>query len=148
MFTSRLQPGQQILVAEGETLPFRQENIQHRGHAIECRINAEDPDNNFAPSPGVITTFNPPLSEGPGRIRLDTHVIAGYEIPTFYDSMICKIIAHGEDRASAIQTMTNALKAFEIKGIKTTIPLHLQILGSKIFKEGNYHTQSLADIMG
>lgn len=139
---------EQIKIAANHMLSINQEDVTFNGHAIECRINAEDPANNFAPSPGVITGFTPPLGEGPGKIRLDTHVTAGYEIPTFYDSMICKIIAHGQDRASAIQTMINALKKFEIKGIKTTIPLHLEILNSDIFKSGNYHNNSLAEIMG
>jgi len=96
---------EQIKIAANHPLSLRQEEVQFTGHAIECRINAEDPANNFAPSPGVVTTFNPPLSEGPGKIRLDTHVKSGYEIPSFYDSMICKIIAHGQDRPSAVQTM-------------------------------------------
>ncbi|MGD2089722.1 MAG: acetyl-CoA carboxylase biotin carboxylase subunit [Candidatus Aminicenantes bacterium] len=139
---------EQIKIAANHMLSIKQEDVTFSGHAIECRINAEDPANNFAPSPGVVTDFNPPLGEGPGKIRLDTHVAAGYEIPTFYDSMICKIIAHGQDRVSAIQTMINALKKFEIKGIKTTIPLHLEILNSEIFRSGNYHNNSLADIMG
>lgn len=138
---------EQIKIAANHQLSLKQEDVTFSGHAIECRINAEDPANNFAPSPGKITTFNPPLDAGPGKIRLDTHVKEGYEIPTFYDSMICKIISHGEDRAAAIQTMVNALKTFEIKGIKTTIPLHLEILNSKIFKQGNYHNNSLTEIM-
>jgi acetyl-CoA carboxylase biotin carboxylase subunit len=138
---------EQIKIAANHMLSFKQEDVKFSGHAIECRINAEDPANNFAPSPGVITDFNLSLNEGPGKIRLDTHVAAGYEIPSFYDSMICKIIAHGQDRASAIRTMVNALKAFEIKGIKTTIPLHLEILNSEIFKTGNYNTNSLTAIM-
>ncbi|MCP5108375.1 MAG: acetyl-CoA carboxylase biotin carboxylase subunit [bacterium] len=138
---------EQIRIAANHTLSIAQDDVTFNSHAIECRINAEDPANNFAPSPGVIETFNPPLGEGPGTVRLDTHVAAGYEIPSFYDSMICKLIAHGEDRASAIQTMVNALKAFEITGIKTTIPLHLDILNSQVFKEGNYTTSSLAGIM-
>jgi acetyl-CoA carboxylase, biotin carboxylase subunit len=139
---------EQIRIAANHPLSLTQSEVTFHGHAIECRINAEDPANNFAPSPGVVTAFNPPLNEGPGRIRLDTHVAAGYEIPTFYDSMICKIIAHGQDRASAIQTMINALKKFEIKGIRTTIPLHLEILNTTFFKEGNYHTGSLTEFMG
>ncbi len=138
---------EQIKIAAGHPLSIKQEEVGFSGHAIECRINAEDPENNFAPSPGVIETFNPPLQEGPGKIRLDTHVKAGYEIPTFYDSMICKIIAHGEDRTHAIRTMINALNRFKITGIKTTIPLHLEILNSKIFREGEYHNNSLSDII-
>jgi len=137
---------EQIKIAANHPLSLRQEEITFSGHAIECRINAEDPDNHFAPCPGMITAFNPSLNDRPGTIRLDTHIAAGYEIPSFYDSMICKIIAHGEDRDSAIQTMINALEAFEIKGIKTTIPLHLEILNSPIFREGNYNTHSLAEI--
>ena len=138
---------EQIRIAANHHLSLKQDEVVFSGHAIECRINAEDPANNFAPSPGVISRFSPPLNEGPGKIRLDTHVTAGYEIPSFYDSMICKLIAHGEDRASAIQTMINALRAFEIKGIKTTIPLHLEILDSKVFRSGNYNTGSLPGIM-
>ena len=138
---------EQIMIAANHSLSLKQEQVTFHGHAIECRINAEDPANNFAPSPGTITTFNPPSNPGPGKIRLDTHVAMGYEIPTFYDSMICKIIAHGEDRAAAIQTMVNALKTFEIKGIKTTIPLHLEILDAKFFKEGNYTTGSLNSLL-
>lgn len=137
----------QIKIAANHPLPFTQSQINFKGHAIECRINAEDPANNFAPCPGKITTFNPPLSEGPGKIRIDTHITSDYEIPSFYDSMICKIIAFGNDRLTAIQTMIRALEKFEIKGIKTTIPLHIEILSSKIFQTGNYHTNSLKTIM-
>ncbi len=147
MITGKDIVDEQIKIAANHPLSFGQSDVTFTGHAIECRINAEDPENNFAPSPGTITSFNPSLNTGPGKIRLDTHVAQGYEIPSFYDSMICKIIAHGEDRASAIQTMENALKEFEIKGIKTTIPLHLQILHSKEFKQGNYNTNSLTTIM-
>lgn len=139
---------EQIRLAANHGLSFTQEEVRFGGHAIECRINAEDPANDFAPSPGVITSFNPSLSEGPGKIRLDTHVEPGYEIPSFYDSMICKIIAHGEDRAAAIETMINGLRAFEIKGIKTTIPLHLEILNAPFFRGGDYNTGSLAEMMG
>jgi acetyl-CoA carboxylase biotin carboxylase subunit len=138
---------EQIKIAANHPLSITQDKIKFSGHAIECRINAEDPYKDFAPSPGIITVFNPPLDAGPGKIRLDTHVKEGYEIPSFYDSMICKIIAHGKDRETAIKTMVNALKRFKIEGIKTTIPLHIEILNSKIFKEGNYHNNSLPDIM-
>ena len=138
---------EQIKIASNHILSFGQKDVQFKGHAIECRINAEDPYNNFIPSPGKITEFDPCFDCGPGRVRLDTHVKAGYEIPTFYDSMICKIITHGEDRATAIKTMINALNKFEIKGIKTTIPLHLEILNSKIFNSGDYHNNSLSKIM-
>ncbi|MCP4213607.1 MAG: acetyl-CoA carboxylase biotin carboxylase subunit [bacterium] len=138
---------EQIKIAANHQLSFKQEDVTFKGHAIECRINAEDPANDFAPSPGTIDVFEPCLSAGPGKIRLDTHVAAGYEIPSFYDSMICKIIAHGKNRDEAIQTMENALEKFRIEGIKTTIPLHLEILGSKVFRSGDYHTGSLPGIM-
>jgi acetyl-CoA carboxylase biotin carboxylase subunit len=138
---------EQIRIAANHSLPINQSEVKFGGHAIECRINAEDPDNNFLPSPGVITAFKTSLNGGPGKIRLDTHVQEGYEIPPFYDSMICKIIAHGETRKAAIGTMKNALKAFEIKGVRTTIPLHLEILNSKDFEKGEYHTNWLESVM-
>ena len=138
---------EQIKIAANHPLSITQDNVTFSGHAIECRVNAEDPYNDFAPSPGKISGFIPPFDAGPGEIRLDTHVKEGYEIPSFYDSMICKIIAHGEDRQAAIKTMENALQKFKIEGIKTTITLHMQILKSKIFREGNYHNNSLPDIM-
>lgn len=139
---------EQIKIAANHSLSLEQNQVTFKGHAIECRINAEDPANQFSPCPGVITAFNPACNEGPGEIRLDTHVNQDYEIPSFYDSMICKIIAYGENREAALQTMINALKKFEIKGIKTTIPLHLEILHSPQFKTGNYNTHSLPEIMG
>ena len=138
---------EQIKIAANHPLSIRQSDVKFTGHAIECRINAEDPENNFLPSPGIITEFNPPSNVGPGKIRLDTHVQTGYEIPSFYDSMICKLIAFGENRDEAIKTMKNALKAFEIKGIKTTIPLHLQILNWDVFQKGEYHTGSLSELI-
>jgi acetyl-CoA carboxylase biotin carboxylase subunit len=139
---------EQIRVAANQPLSVQQSDIQFRGHAIECRINAEDPANDFAPSPGVIEKFRPPLACGPGKIRLDTHIEDGYEIPSYYDSMICKLIAHGRDRKSALKTMANALKEFDIVGVKTTIPLHMEIIESAIFQSGDYHNASLKDIMG
>jgi acetyl-CoA carboxylase biotin carboxylase subunit len=138
---------EQIKIAANHALSINQNEVRFSGHAIECRINAEDPDNNFLPSPGVITAFKTSLNGGPGKIRLDTHVQKGYEIPPFYDSMICKIIAHGETRKAAIETMKKALNAFEIKGVKTTIPLHLEILNSTDFEKGVYHTNWLESII-
>ena len=138
---------EQIKIAANHPLSIRQSDVKFTGHAIECRINAEDPENNFLPCPGIITEFNPPLNAGPGKIRLDTHVQAGYEIPSFYDSMICKIIAYGKNRNAAIETMVNSLKTFKIKGIKTTIPLHLQILNWDVFTKGEYHTGSLNELI-
>src|SRR6202000_725774 len=107
-----------------EKLSFTQNQVPQIGHSIECRINAEDPARNFAPSPGVIEELR--LPGGPG-VRLDTHVYAGYRIPPNYDSMIAKLIVHRPPRAEAIATMRRALGEFHVAPIKTTIPLQLQI---------------------
>ncbi len=122
----------QIDIANGKPLKFTQEDIKFSGHAIECRINAEDP-RSFLPSPGTITTFVPP--GGPG-IRVDTHIYAGYKVPPYYDSMIGKIIAHGHTRDIAISRLRNALQETVIEGIKTNIPLHLKILNDPNFIKG------------
>lgn len=127
---------EQIRVAAGEQLPVT-ENITPQGHAIECRINAEDPDNNFMPSPGTITSFHMP--GGPG-VRVDTHAYAGYRIPPLYDSLIAKLITYGKDREEAIQRMLRALDEFVIEGIKTTIPFHQRALNKAAFREGNIST--------
>jgi acetyl-CoA carboxylase biotin carboxylase subunit len=139
---------EQIRIAANHPLSITQRRVSFSGHAIECRINAEDPYNNFQPSPGRITSFAPPGDASPGRIRLETHVSTGYEIPPYYDSMICKLIAWGEDRPAAIATMENALKDFEIKGIKTTIPLHRELLRSHEFRSGDYHINTLKKLLG
>jgi acetyl-CoA carboxylase, biotin carboxylase subunit len=128
---------QQIKIASGEPLGFRQKEVPQLGHAIECRINAEDPARNFAPSPGLITEWIPP--GGPG-VRLDTHAYAGYRIPPNYDSMIGKLIVHRPTRAEAISTMRRALGEFHIAPIKTTIPLQLQIMDNQQFKDGQVDT--------
>jgi acetyl-CoA carboxylase biotin carboxylase subunit len=138
----------QIQIAANHPLSFKQKDIRFSGHALECRINAEDPSKDFQPSPGKITRFHIPLDTGPGRIRLETHVREGYRIPSFYDSMICKVIAWGKDRPTAIETMIRTLKQSHIGGIKTTIPLHIKILNSDIFRKGKTHTDSLEKIMG
>jgi len=114
-----------IRVAAGEKLPYRQEDIRINGHAIEFRINAEDPDRNFMPQAGLIETWVPP--GGPG-IRMDSHVRAGYRVPPNYDSMVGKLIVHAPDRASCIQRSLGALKEFKVGPIKTTIPLHMRLL--------------------
>jgi acetyl-CoA carboxylase biotin carboxylase subunit len=132
-----------IKVAAGEKLKISQRNIEHRGHAIECRINAEDPDNNFAPSPGKIETFIPP--GGPG-VRVDTHVHQGYTVPTNYDSMICKLLVHRPTREEAIITMKRALQEFQIGPIKTTIPACLQILSHNLFVKGKIDTSFVEKI--
>jgi len=123
----------QIMVAAGEPLPFKQRNISVNGHAIECRINAEDPTNNFAPSPGPIDRFD--LPGGPG-VRVDTHAVAGYRVPPNYDSMIGKLIVHGENRAVAIARMEQALREFHIGPIKTTIPLQIELMRDGSFVQG------------
>jgi acetyl-CoA carboxylase biotin carboxylase subunit len=115
---------EQIRVAAGERLSVRQKNIEFRGHAIECRINAEDPFR-FTPSPGRITSYHPP--GGPG-IRVDTHIYQGYAVPSNYDSLIGKVIAYGANRDQAIRRMRIALSEMVIEGIQTNIPLHQELL--------------------
>ncbi len=129
---------EQIKIAAGENLEFNQEQIQLNGHAIECRINAEDPTHNFRPSPGRITGWLPP--GGPG-VRVDSHVYTGYEIPPFYDSLIGKLIVWGKDRNTAIKRMNRALNECAVTGIPTTINFHLNLLEKQKFKEGKIHTK-------
>jgi len=127
----------QIRVAAGEPLGIRQRDVKQIGHAIEVRINAEDPAKNFAPSPGLIAEFRPP--GGPG-VRLDTHAYAGYRIPPNYDSMIGKLIVHRPTRAEAIATMKRALAEFHVAPTKTTIPLHQMIMNHPHFVSGAVDT--------
>ena len=122
----------QLLIAAGHTLPYSQNDIQIRGHAIECRINAEDP-KTFMPSPGPIRLWHAP--GGPG-IRVDSHVYTGYNVPPFYDSMIGKLISHGDTRDTAIARMRNALAEMVVEGIKTNIPLHQEICNHSAFRQG------------
>ena len=129
---------EQIKIAGGNDLDFKQEEIQLNGHAIECRINAEDPSHNFRPSPGKITGWLPP--GGPG-VRVDSHVYTGYEIPPFYDSLIGKLIVWGKDRNSAIKRMNRALNECAVTGIPTTIDFHLTLLDKSKFKEGKIYTK-------
>lgn len=128
---------EQIRVAAGQPLSFAQEDIHLLGHAIECRINAEDPDSDFRPCPGKINALNIPGGFG---IRVDTHVYAGYEIPPFYDSMIAKLIAYGKTRRDAIDTMHRALEEFLVEPIKTTVDFHRKVLADSDFQKGNYST--------
>jgi acetyl-CoA carboxylase biotin carboxylase subunit len=128
---------EQILIAAGEPLSLRQEEVAFSGHAIECRINAEDP-RTFAPSPGRITTFHMP--GGPG-IRVDTHAYTGYTVPPHYDSLVAKIIAYAPTRDRAIARMQRALESTIIEGIKTTVPVHKQILADPLFKAGDLTTR-------
>ncbi|MEO6725463.1 MAG: acetyl-CoA carboxylase biotin carboxylase subunit, partial [Blastocatellia bacterium] len=127
----------QIRIAAGELLNEKQEDLLFVGHAIECRINAEDPDT-FTPSPGRITTLN--LPNGPG-VRVDTAIYDGYFVPPHYDSLIAKIIVHSRTRERAIARMRRALESTVIEGIKTTIPIHLKILDDPDFIAGNISTR-------
>ncbi len=127
----------QIRIAQGEALELSQEQVVSSGHAIECRINAEDPDHNFRPSPGTVATFN--LPGGPG-IRIDTHVYSGYRVPSQYDSLLAKVIAHGATRQEAIARMTRALQEFVVEGVPTTIPFHLRAMESADFGNGHITT--------
>ena len=131
---------EQILVAAGT--PISGKNHFPKMHSIECRINAEDPYNNFRPSPGKITTFHAPGGHG---VRIDTHVYAGYIIPSNYDSMIAKLITTAQTREEAISKMKRALDEFVIEGVKTTIPFHRQLMENKDYVEGNYTTKFMED---
>ena len=135
---------EQLNIAAGGKLRFAQQDIKIRGHAIECRMNAEDP-KSFMPSPGDIKLWHMP--GGPG-IRIDSHVYSGYRVPPHYDSMIGKIISHGNDRKSAITRMSNALKEIVIEGIKTNIPLHQEILQHSAFKNGGTNIHYLEQRLG
>ncbi len=125
---------EQIRIAAGEALGYKQDAVEFRGHAIECRVNAEDPEH-FVPSPGRITAWVPP--GGPG-VRVDSHMMAGYTVPPHYDSLIAKIIVHGRDRAEAIARMHRALSETVVEGVKTTIPYHLKLLADPIFLAGEF----------
>jgi len=135
---------EQILVASGEQLRYRQEDIAWRGHAIECRLNAEHPET-FRPSPGRIEEFHAP--GGPG-VRIDTHIYAGYVVPPYYDSMIGKLITHGEDRPAALARMCNALRETIIEGIDTNIPLQRQIMKDAAFQQGGANIHYLEKKLG
>jgi acetyl-CoA carboxylase biotin carboxylase subunit len=128
---------QQIRIARGEPLPFKQKDIVARGHSFECRINSEDPDQDFRPSPGRITALRVP--GGPG-VRWDSHVQVGYTVPPNYDSLLGKLIVHGPTRQDAMAIMRRALDEIEIEGVKTTIPLHRRIFRNRDFIESNVDT--------
>jgi acetyl-CoA carboxylase biotin carboxylase subunit len=135
---------EQIFIAAGEPLRFKQEDIKLQGHAVECRINAEDPEN-FLPSPGTIDKLHTP--GGPG-VRVDTHIYDGYRVPPYYDSMIGKLITHGESRESAIARMQIALQEMIISGIKTNIPLHIDIMRDSAFRAGGANIHYLEKKLG
>lgn len=132
---------EQIRVAQGEKLRFTQEQVELRGHAIECRINAEDPKHNFRPHPGRISAYLPP--GGPG-VRMDSHVYTDYEIPAYYDSLIGKLIVWGENRDVAIKRMRRALRECAITGVPTTIEFHQRILETPAFLSGEIYTDFIA----
>jgi acetyl-CoA carboxylase biotin carboxylase subunit len=127
---------EQIKIAAG--VPISGNNYEPKIHAIECRINAEDPYNDFRPCPGKITTLHTPGGHG---VRVDSHIYAGYTIPPYYDSMIAKVIAVAQTREEAINTMERALSEYVIEGIKTTIPFHLQLMRNEDFRKGNFTTK-------
>ena len=134
----------QIKIAAGEKLRIRQKDVEFRGHAIECRINAEDPERNFAPCPGKIELFIP--AGGP-NVRMDTHAYSGYFIPPYYDSLIGKLIVWGHDRAEALSVCHRALDELVVKGVKTTIPFQRKILSRKNFVEGKYDTGFVESVL-
>jgi len=137
---------EQIRIASGEKLSItKQDKIPLKGHAIECRINAEDPTNNFSPCPGKIERYYAP--GGPG-IRIDSHAHAGYTVLPYYDSMIGKLMAYGRNRSEAISIMQRALEEFTIEPVKTTIPLHREILKNPIFRRGQMYTDFIQRLLG
>jgi acetyl-CoA carboxylase, biotin carboxylase subunit len=133
---------EQLRVAAGHPLSLRQDEIELRGHAIECRINAEDPSDGFRPAPGTITRWVSPDPAG-GRVRVDTHVRSGYRIPPHYDSLLCKVVAHGPTRDAAIDTMLAALGQLVCEGVPTTVPMHRAILASDDFRRHRYDTRGI-----
>ena len=135
---------EQLMIAAGEKLSFTQDDVRIQGHAIECRINAEDP-KTFMPSPGLITLAHAP--GGPG-IRYDSHIYSGYRVPPYYDSMIGKLIAHGHDRDAAFARMKNALTEIVIEGIKTNVPLHQEIFQHAAFQKGGTDIHYLEKRLG
>jgi acetyl-CoA carboxylase, biotin carboxylase subunit len=134
----------QLNIAQGEKLPFTQSEIQIRGHAIECRINAEDPDHNFRPNPGRISGY---LAPGGMGVRMDSHVYTDYEIPPYYDSLVGKLIVWGPDRPTAIRRMRRALRECAITGLPTTIGFHQKVLENANFLSGDVYTNFVAEMM-
>ncbi|MBZ0100204.1 MAG: acetyl-CoA carboxylase biotin carboxylase subunit, partial [Taibaiella sp.] len=127
---------EQIKIAAG--IKISGKNYEPTMHAIECRINAEDPYNDFRPSPGKITVLHTPGGHG---VRVDSHIYAGYTIPPYYDSMIGKLIAVAQTREEAIDTMERALSEYVIEGVKTTIPFHMQLMRDERFRSGDFNTK-------
>jgi acetyl-CoA carboxylase biotin carboxylase subunit len=128
----------QIRIAQGEPLDLRQDDVRPQGHAIECRINAEDPDAGFAPCPGTLQQVH--LPGGPG-LRVDSHAYGGYRVPPFYDSLLAKVVAWGRDREEAISRMQRALAELQLQGVTTTAPFHQRLLAHPTFRRGEVHTR-------
>jgi acetyl-CoA carboxylase biotin carboxylase subunit len=135
---------EQIKIADGQELSIAQNDIEFNGHAVECRINAEDP-NNFMPSPGKITQYHAPGGLG---VRVDSHIYNGYTVPPHYDSMVGKLITFSDTRIGAIIKMQNALDEMVIDGIKTNIPLQRKIMQNKVFQEGGMNIHYLEKMLG
>ena len=132
------------LFAAGEPLRYRQEDIRSEGVAIECRINAEDPDNDFAPSPGKVELVYFPVERG---VRIDSHLYSGYTISPYYDSLIAKMIVYGEDRTTAIGKMRDALAQMVVDGVKTNISFYQKLFVNVKFVNGRYNTNLTKDII-
>jgi len=126
---------EQIMIADGESIAER--SFSPKGHAIECRINAEDPEHGFRPSPGELQVFHSPGGYG---VRVDSHGYASYKVPPHYDSLIAKLIVHADTRQEAIERMLRALDEFIVVGIKTTIPFHKKLLRTEAFRSGEFDT--------
>jgi len=133
---------EQLRIAAGERLSFSQDDVTLRGHAIECRINAENPEAGFIPSPGVISAYHAPGGMG---VRVDSSIYPGWEVSPFYDPMIAKIIAWGRNREEAIARMEAALSEMVIEGIATSIPFHLELLRDGGFRSGRFHTKYIEE---
>jgi acetyl/propionyl-CoA carboxylase alpha subunit len=133
---------QQLRIALGDGLMIKQEDVKSKGHAIECRINSEHP-LSFVPTPGTITKFTTPEIEG---IRIDTAIYSGYSIPSFYDSLIAKIVSYANTRLEAIEKMKSSLMRFRITGIPSTIPFHISALNDERFISGNYDTSFIDEL--
>ena len=136
---------QQLRIASGEPLAIRQEDVRLEGHAIECRINAEDHLSGFAPCPGHVARFRAP--GGPG-VRVDSHLEAGYDVPPFYDSLLAKVICWGRDRDEALSRMMRALGEMQVEGVRTTVPFHLELLAHERFRAGDVNTRFVHDVLG
>ena len=133
----------QLEIAAGARLGLEQTDVTPEGHALECRINAEDPEQGFRPTPGRLERFELANDAGPGKVRVDTHLVAGDTVSPHYDSLLAKVIVHARTRDEAIETMLHALSASTVEGVKTTIPLHLAVLSSNAFRRGVYDTRTI-----